>query len=221
MKKFILTLTTVIFLAVSLSGCFPANIKFDKMKEDIDTFKDIGEDISNAFKEIEQGITSSDKPGDKSSEENEQDGISVDSVIWSALKGQRLANFGSDNYDGGDKFPRGSYEGQCTWYCFGRVLEKLGKTITFSGSGMAGEWLTSVDNCETSDDIDAIRSDCIAVSDIHVVYIEFVQSGTVYYTEANWPRDDKLDETDGLLKTESTENFIRDRNITGYVYLTD
>lgn len=107
---------------------------------------------------------------------------------WNSKVGQQLANINSDNYKSANPFyPR--YERQCTWYAWGRMREATGKSITFKPNtrSYAKVWTTNTSNCSPCD----LQSQCIAVRDYggdgfgHVVFVEYVDSNYVYYTDDN------------------------------------
>jgi len=216
MRKY--SVLILVCLTLLFSGCVTNLDRFEDLSEDLgEALEEMGENMSGALDEISEDMSTPDE-ADKDFE------YDVNDALWESALGRRLAKFDTGNYDGGDKFPRNTEfgEGQCTWYCYGRAIEKLGKKITFDGSGMAENWLESVGNCEISNDKNAIRPDCIAVSKSigHVIYIEYIDGDTVYYSEANWPRDDELDENDGKIQSDIIFEFIQEKEIDGYIYLS-
>jgi|WetSurMetagenome_2_1015567.scaffolds.fasta_scaffold672424_2 surface antigen len=108
--------------------------------------------------------------------------------------GKVLANVNSKAYTttGGDRFS----EGQCTWYCCGRAKEKYKIDLVplLPSSGANGNvWYDKVktNSHVTKRPVSAGPvTDCIAsfAHDEcgHVVFIECVKDGYVYFTECNW-----------------------------------
>lgn len=80
----------------------------------------------------------------------------------------------------------------CTWYCWNRAAYQAGKQLSFNSSANAYQWLGAVDqsNCLVSYDTSTPVRNCIAVfsnsGNGHVVYVEQVLDGYVYFTEANF-----------------------------------
>ena len=119
---------------------------------------------------------------------------------------------------------------QCTWHCYGRAYEVLGKVIEFSpgtrpGLGLCGAvWYDCILNGERSQTPEA---NSIAVWDDgttgHVAYVEQVVGDTVYISEANWGTNNivgVLDALDGTVRTFSKSNPVRGgMQLRGYVHL--
>ena len=150
----------------------------------------------------------------------------IEQQEWTQKIGKQLADFESDYYKKLNAFK--DY-GQCTWYCFGRVQEKLGITMSFDViKGMnrnAKNWLELANVNHKSFDPQAAHANSIAVSYEpspygHVMFIENVIDGMVYFTEANWDKEilNENPETDGILSCMSIEEFILKRKIAGYIY---
>lgn len=77
------------------------------------------------------------------------------------------------------------YTGECTWYCWGRAREKT--NINNLPTANAGSWYSSAssDFYKTTSTQDPV-TDSIACYSGHVVYVEEVCNGIVYFSEANW-----------------------------------
>lgn len=79
-------------------------------------------------------------------------------------------------------------KGQCTWYAWGRFREVHHKKIRFKAkTGLDAKlWPTLIVNCKVDNNL---TEQCIAVSLEgrygHLVFVEHIQNGFVYYTEAN------------------------------------
>ncbi|MCR5274137.1 MAG: CHAP domain-containing protein [Clostridiales bacterium] len=84
------------------------------------------------------------------------------------------------------------YEDGCTWYAFSRWSEVNGKDPVFAGHpGNASNWANSIDknamNCVSTSVENSIVANAIAVNSVggnHVVYIEGVRDGMVYFSES-------------------------------------
>lgn len=79
-------------------------------------------------------------------------------------------------------------KGQCTWYAWGRFREIHNKKIRFKAkTGLDAKlWPELIVNCKIDNNL---NEQCVAVSLVgrygHLVFIEKIQNGFVYYTEAN------------------------------------
>lgn len=128
--------------------------------------------------------------------------------------GSVLANFGNPGYS------NAFTNGQCTWYCWGRAYEKCGRSLTFSGGSNGNQWYANVSGGYSSKRSRAAGPvknsvcSCGANQEYgHVLFIEGVQGGYVYFTEANWG------DTDGELKRLPLSTFADTRNVIGYIVL--
>lgn len=125
--------------------------------------------------------------------------------------GKRLGNFESSYYNDG-------LEGQCVWYVRGRAKEKVGVDTGIRGN--ANTWYNKAKHKGR-----ALKSDSIACfgggTYGHVIYIELVEKGNVYYTEANANADNKLSSDDGILKKTTVSKFTARRGYQGCIYLMD
>lgn len=106
--------------------------------------------------------------------------------------GQQMANINNSScYGSGNPFKK-SYTDKynkyhatnCTWYVWGRVKEVLNKNISFrySSGRDAGKWRSLVTNAYFNS---TLTSGCIAERSGHVAYVELVDGGYVYWSEAN------------------------------------
>ena len=117
--------------------------------------------------------------------------------------------------------------GQCTWFCWGRALEKCGRSITFSGDNNAKNWYANANGGYSSKQSSTATPMKNAVASFsggtngHVVFIEDVVGSTVYYTEANWDGDNTPSYDDGRVKTVSTASFstLHGKTLNGYLVL--
>ncbi len=125
--------------------------------------------------------------------------------------GKRLGNFNSYCYNDGIR-------GQCVWYVRGRAKEKVGVNTGIRGD--AKTWYAQAIHKGTalkSDSIACFGGGCYG----HVIYIELVENGNVYYTEANANADNKLGSDDGILKKSTVSQFTARKGYQGCIYLMD
>lgn len=79
-------------------------------------------------------------------------------------------------------------KGQCTWYAWGRFREVHHKKIRFKAkTGLDAKlWPELIVNCKVDNNLTEY---CIAVTLVgrygHLIFIENIQDGFIYYTEAN------------------------------------
>lgn len=117
-----------------------------------------------------------------------------------------------------------SYVGQCTWYCRGRAMEKLGVSADIPGDAMY--WYNNATNFSRGS---TIRANSIAVftggPHGHVIFVEYIEGSTVYYTEANADDNDVYNAgVDGILKSAPISSFTNgsvsdNMDLVGYIYL--
>lgn len=137
----------------------------------------------------------------------------------SSMVGKRLADFSTAAYNADN--PLINSKGQCVWYCWGRAYEKTG--IRLNTINSANTWFDKLNTkgAVIVKDPYSPRVNSIAVSlkgdKGHVMFVEDVIGDTVYYTEANYELDNKLDSRDGILKAVSKQDFAKKCN--GYIYL--
>lgn len=103
--------------------------------------------------------------------------------VYTNKVGEVVANTSSSHYS--KAVSAGYPSGQCTWYCYGRTLERGLYSLT-SGLGDAGQWLDNADEKGYITRSSPV-SGSIAVFPGHVVFVEQYTNSTVYYTEANNP----------------------------------
>lgn len=125
-------------------------------------------------------------------------------MIYKNYLGKRLGNFNSNYYNDGIR-------GQCVWYVRGRAKEKLGVDTKIRGD--AKTWYAQAKFKGKNVESDSIA--CFSGGSYgHVIYVESVESGTVYYTEAN------VGGTDGVLKSSSALTFMARSGYQGCIYLS-
>lgn len=123
-------------------------------------------------------------------------------------------------------FTKYGYKGQCTWFTFGRVLEKLNISLPTEFWGNAVDWWFA----NAKDNIYPYGSEPKPNSIVvwgggrygygHVGFVEKVEGNTVYFNEGNFSIRGAYD---GSIKSLSTEE-IKDRGnlyLKGYIYITD
>ena len=139
---------------------------------------------------------------------------SNDIAYWEERRGKTVANINSGYYQNpGNPKKRG----QCTWYAFGRTWEVTGKKLTFSRSKdlHAKYWGNLVTNASVDH---TLTSKCIGVRPVrgggngHVIFIEYVGGGWIYYTDCNTDDNGRYDAgRDAIVKRESVNgSFIKE-----------
>lgn len=139
---------------------------------------------------------------------------SNDIAYWEERRGKTVANINSGYYQNpGNPKKRG----QCTWYAFGRTWEVTGKKLTFSRSKdlHAKYWGNLVTNASVDH---TLTSKCIGVRPVrgggngHVIFIEYVGGGWIYYTDCNKDGNGRYDAgQDAIVKREPVNgNFIKE-----------
>lgn len=96
----------------------------------------------------------------------------------------------------------------CTWYAYGRFYEVNGQKLGVTG--MPNKWGGQARNngflIGTSP-----RSKSVAVAEKHVMFVENVSNGYVYFTEANYGND-------FIVKKMSISEFTSKRKVQKYIY---
>lgn len=123
-------------------------------------------------------------------------------------------------------FTKYGYKGQCTWFTYGRVLEKLGISLPSEFYGNAVDWWYA----NAKDNIYSYGSEPKPNSIVvwgggnygygHVGFVENVDGNTVYFNEGNFSVRGAYD---GAIKSLSKEEIKNRGNlyIKGYIYITD
>ncbi|MEY8001017.1 SH3 domain-containing protein [Clostridium sp. Mt-5] len=138
-----------------------------------------------------------------------------------------LPNIQSSAYTAvGNIFAKCGYTGQCTWFTYGRVLEKLGISLPSEFYGNAVDWWYA----NAKDNIYSYGSEPKANSIIvwgggrvgygHVGFVEEVDGDTVYFNEGNFNIRGNYD---GNIKSLSKEAIKNRGNLylKGYIYVGD
>lgn len=109
------------------------------------------------------------------------------------------------------------WENGCTWYAFNRWMEMNNSKLIFSmHPGNASNWANAIDknyfNCVSSNEANAIVANAIAVdtSGNHVVYIEGIRDGMVYYSESSYTNPSSA----GKVNAKTIEQFM---NVFEYI----
>lgn len=131
-------------------------------------------------------------------------------------------NLSSSAYNGSNVFTNSGYYGQCTWFVYGRAMEKLGITLNSQFYGNATTWW---DKNTTYPCGQEPRANSIAVwgggssGCGHVAFVEQVSGSTVYFNEAN---HHVYHNYDGALESLSTTGMQSRGSLylKGYIYLT-
>ena len=151
-------------------------------------------------------------------------------ITVSAFAGN-TPNLSNNCYSSINPFTQAGYDGQCTWFAWGRAYEKLGINLKFEGN--AGTWwgVNKANNYFSYGSTP--RANSLAVWSGggfgHVAFVEEVSGSNVLFNEANWNtfKDDKKTQGggyDGYVKTLS-EGAMKRRGLNGtfvlqgYIYL--
>lgn len=135
--------------------------------------------------------------------------------------GKVLAKVNSSAYTaaGGDRFSHG----QCTWYAWGRALEKCKRKLVIPAPANGGDWFAKVQcNAHVTKRPASAGpvTDCIASFAHstwgHVVFVECVKDGFVYFTEYNWNQFQN-----GKLQSCSVKDFstLHGCKLNGYIVI--
>lgn len=94
-----------------------------------------------------------------------------------------------DAYNAKNPYTKAGYYGQCTWYVWGRMLEKKGISIP-TALGNAGSWFQNIHASYKSNQIAENSIMVIGNGSYskygHVVFIEEIKGDDVYITEGNY-----------------------------------
>lgn len=129
-------------------------------------------------------------------------------------------NMKSQYYTNGSKNPYVyRYQGECTWYVYGRAYEKLGIKLLITSSAK-NFWNTNKTLQKQNSGYTCgsePRPNSIMVWDGHVAFCEKVIGDTIYYTEANWGKSGFNGEKQVKKGNESKGG----QTFKGYIYLED
>ncbi|WP_368488622.1 SH3 domain-containing protein [Clostridium sp. BJN0013] len=136
-----------------------------------------------------------------------------------------LPNIQSSAYTAsGNIFAKCGYTGQCTWFTYGRVLEKLGIALPSEFYGNAVDWwyVNAKDNVYSYGSEPKANSIIVwgggSVGYGHVGFVEKVDGDTIYFNEGNFSVRGSYD---GNVKTISKEAIKNRGNLylKGYIYV--
>lgn len=146
-------------------------------------------------------------------------------IVNTAYASSDLPNIQSSAYTAvGNIFAKCGYTGQCTWFTYGRVLEKLGIALPSEFYGNAVDWWYA----NAKDNVYSYGSEPKANSIIvwgggsvgygHVGFVEEVDGDTIYFNEGNFSVRGSYD---GNIKTISKEAIKNRGNLylKGYIYV--
>lgn len=122
-------------------------------------------------------------------------------------------------------FTKYGYKGQCTWFTYGRVLEKLQISLPTEFYGNAVDWWYANAKDKTYSYGSEPKANSIAVwgggnyGYGHVAFVENVEGDNVYFTEGNFSIRGAYD---GKVKTLSKEAIKARGNLylKGYIYIS-
>jgi len=101
-------------------------------------------------------------------------------------------NLNSSAYNSNNIFTSSGYKGQCTWFVYGRALEKLNIKLSSSFYGNAIDWWSNNVKNKVYNYGSEPKTNSIAVwsggsvGNGHVAFIENVVGNSVYFNEANF-----------------------------------
>lgn len=132
----------------------------------------------------------------------------------------------SDAYNKDNIFTTYGYKGQCTWFTYGRALEKLDVKLPTAFYGNAVEWWYDNANEKVFSYGEEPKANSIAVWSGgnlgygHVAFVEKVENDTVYFNEGNFSVRGDYDQK---LKSLSKESIKQRGNLylKGYIYLDE
>ncbi|OAA93756.1 SH3 domain-containing protein [Clostridium coskatii] len=138
-----------------------------------------------------------------------------------------VPNMSSSAYTAvGNIFAKSGYTGQCTWFTYGRVLEKLGIALPSQFYGNAVDWWYA----NASSNVYAYGSEPKANSIVvwgggphgygHVGFVEEVSGDTVYFNEGNFNIRGNYDGSEKTLSKEAIKNR-GNLYLKGYIYVGD
>ncbi|EPY2286396.1 SH3 domain-containing protein [Clostridium sporogenes] len=133
-------------------------------------------------------------------------------------------NVSSSAYNSNNIFTQCGFKGQCTWFTYGRVLEKLNMKLPSQFYGNAIDWWYSNIRSNTFSYGSEPQANSIVVWSGgskgygHVGFVEKVVGDTIYYNEGNVERRGYYD---GYVKTISKQAIKNRGNLflKGYIYL--
>ena len=166
--------------------------------------------------------------------------ITAQAAVWHDYYGSNTygANVYSNYYKSDNPYFNTGYEGQCTWYCWGRAMERCGinlPSISWADNwGNAQTWFAgaqrSIAAGRTDISVGTVpRANSIGVFSKndgigHVLFVEDVQGATVYCSEGNYTPDKinyykHREGTYGINDTVRYPGKDYEERLVGYIYL--
>lgn len=144
--------------------------------------------------------------------------------------GQRPSdmNINGSCYRSQNMYYNSNLGGQCTWFCWGRALEKCGRSINFNGrDNNAHNWYANIYSGYSSKRAASASPVANSIACFtggtygHVVFVEAVDGNYVYYTEANNPADNAISADDGVVRKKTISEFKTHtgKTLVGYIVL--
>ncbi|GAA0739549.1 SH3 domain-containing protein [Clostridium oceanicum] len=135
-----------------------------------------------------------------------------------------IPNMNSSAYNSDNIFTQCGFKGQCTWFTYGRVIEKLGTHLPSQFYGNAVDWWYSNARSKVYSYGSEPRANSVIVWSGgpkgygHVGFVEKVVGDTVYFNEGNFSNRGHYE---GRVKTLSKEAIKNRGNIflKGYIYV--
>ena len=137
-----------------------------------------------------------------------------------------IPNLTSTAYNRNNIFTVYGYKGQCTWFTYGRVLEKLNIKLPAEFYGNAINWWSNNVNDKVYNYGSEPKADSIivwsggSVGSGHVGYVEIVEGDQVYFNEANFSVRGNYQGHVEVLSKEAIKNrgniFLK-----GYIYVRE
>lgn len=110
-------------------------------------------------------------------------GLDGENTAMSGNASNVEANLDGDAYQKDNPFTQAGYRGQCTWYCWGRVYETVGKRMP---TGNAQNWYSTTQFKKgTEPKIGAVAVFSGGAFG-HVAFIEKIENGKITYSEGNY-----------------------------------
>ncbi|WP_164509010.1 SH3 domain-containing protein [Clostridium rectalis] len=133
-------------------------------------------------------------------------------------------NINSSSYNQNNIFTLCGYKGQCTWFTYGRTLEKLNLKLPKNFYGNAVTWWYQNINNKTYPYGNEAKANSIAVWSGgnlgygHVAFVEKVENNLIYFNEGNFSVRGDYDKNIKLLSKEAIKNR-GNLYLKGYIYL--
>lgn len=116
--------------------------------------------------------------------------IPILAIFLFSIKVNAIGNYGvnlnSSSYSSLNPYYISGFKGECTWYCWGRVHEKLG--VSLPCTGYAYQWVSQATGWTAVDTTPSANSVMVDTSGGtgHVMFVEKIEGNIMYTTEANY-----------------------------------